>query len=44
MLLALTTAFVQRTSFDGIAPLPKEVGATIVSAQKLPKIVDYGQL
>jgi hypothetical protein len=38
-LLSLTMEFVQRTHFDGIAPLPKEVRSTIETARKLPKIV-----
>ena len=33
--------FVNRTRFDGIAPLPKEVESTIEEAKKLPKIVIY---
>jgi predicted flap endonuclease-1-like 5' DNA nuclease len=33
--------FVNRTKFDGIAPLPKEVKNTIEQAKKLPKIVKY---
>jgi len=40
-LLALTSEFVQRTGFDGIAPLPKEVNSTIANARKLPKIVEW---
>jgi predicted flap endonuclease-1-like 5' DNA nuclease len=35
------TEFVNRTKFDGIAPLPKEVENTIEEAKKLPKIVTY---
>jgi hypothetical protein len=38
-LLALTTKFVERTGFEGIAPLPKEVSSTIANARNLPKIV-----
>jgi len=33
--------FVQRTGFDGIAPLPKEAEYTIESARKLPNIIEY---
>ena len=40
-LLAMTAAFVERTGFDGIAPLPKEVSSTIANARKLPKIVEW---
>ena len=39
VLLALTTDFVQRTGFEGIAPLPKEVSSTIANARRLPKVV-----
>ena len=41
VLLALTTAFVQKTGFDGIAPLPKEVSSTIANARKLPGLVEW---
>ena len=40
-LLALTTDFVQRTGFVGIAPLPKEVSSTIANARKLPKVIKW---
>lgn len=40
-LLALTAEFVERTGFDGIAPLPKEVSSTIANAKRLPRIVEY---
>jgi hypothetical protein len=40
-LLALTTEFVQKTKFKGIAPLPKEVSSTITNAKKLPKLVEW---
>jgi site-specific recombinase XerD len=33
--------FVERTSFDGIAPLPKEAESTVAEAKKLPKVVEY---
>ena len=38
---AMMIEFVERTGFDGIAPLPKEVKSTIETAQKLPKLVEY---
>ena len=40
-LRAMMIEFVERTGFDGIAPLPKEVKSTIETAQKLPKLVEY---
>jgi hypothetical protein len=40
-LLAMTAEFVERTGFDGIAPLPKEVSSTIANARKLPKVVEW---
>jgi hypothetical protein len=33
--------FVERTGFDGIAPLPKETESQVLKAKSLPKIVDY---
>jgi hypothetical protein len=33
--------FVERTGFDGIAPLPKELRNTIAKARKLPAAVQY---
>jgi hypothetical protein len=33
--------YVERTGFDGIAPLPKEVQSSIEAARQLPKIVEY---
>jgi hypothetical protein len=33
--------FVQRTGFEGIAPLPREVAFSIKKAQTLPRVVDY---
>ena len=33
--------FVEKTGFDGIAPLPKEAEFTVKTAKKLPKIVEY---
>jgi hypothetical protein len=34
--------FVERTDFDGIAPQSAEVLYSVTTAQKLPKIVEYG--
>lgn len=39
--VALLVAFVERTGFGGIAPLPKEVRGTVTNARKLPRIVEY---
>ena len=36
----MVTAFVERTGFDGIPPLPKEVSSTIANARRLPKVVE----
>lgn len=33
--------FVERTGFDGIAPLPKEADFSVKKARSLPKIVEY---
>jgi predicted flap endonuclease-1-like 5' DNA nuclease len=33
--------FVERTGFDGIAPLPKEAEFSIKKAKRLPRIVEY---
>ena len=33
--------FVERTGFDGIAPLPKELRNTIAAARRLPEAVQY---
>jgi hypothetical protein len=33
--------FVEKTGFEGIAPLPKEAEFTIAEAKKLPRIVEY---
>jgi hypothetical protein len=40
-LLKMTTEFVERSGFPGIAPLPKEVSSTIESAKRLPNIVEW---
>lgn len=34
------TQFAERTHFDGVPPLPKEVSSTVVNARKLPVIVE----
>jgi hypothetical protein len=41
ILLAKTSEFVERTGFEGTAPLPKEVSSTIANAIKLPKVVAW---
>jgi hypothetical protein len=33
--------FVEKTGFEGIAPLPKEAESTVAEAKKLPRIVEY---
>lgn len=33
--------FVERTGFEGIAPLPKEAEFTVRTARKLPKVIEY---
>ena len=33
--------FVERTGFDGIAPLPKEAASAVATARSLPKVVEY---
>jgi hypothetical protein len=38
---AALVAFVERTGFDGIAPLPKEAASTVAAARTLPRIVGY---
>jgi hypothetical protein len=40
-LLGMLIEFVERTGFDGIAPLPKEVKYAVDTARKLPKIIEY---
>jgi len=40
-LLAVTRAFVERTGFDGIAPLPAEARHSIKTARALPRVVEY---
>jgi predicted RecB family nuclease len=34
------TAYVERTGFDGIPPLPKEVSSTVANARRLPKALE----
>lgn len=38
---AMLIEFVERTGFDGIAPLPKEAKNAVTTALKLPKVVEY---
>jgi predicted RecB family nuclease len=40
-LLKMTAEFVERTGFEGIAPLPKEVSSTIANAKRLVRVVEY---
>ncbi len=40
-LRAMLVSFVERTGFDGIAPLPKEAASAIATAKRLPKVVEY---
>ena len=40
-LRAMLVEFVERTGFDGVAPLPKEAEFSVEKAKKLPKIVEY---
>jgi len=40
-LLEETAAYVKRTGFEGIAPLPKEVSSTITNARALPNVVEW---
>ena len=40
-LLAETAAYVERTGFPGVAPLPQEVRSTIAAARALPAVVEY---
>ena len=39
-LRAMLIDYVERTGFDGIAPLPKEAESSVAEAKKLPKIVE----
>jgi hypothetical protein len=36
----MVTEFVERTGFDGIPPLPREVSSTVANARKLPGMVE----
>ncbi len=40
-LRAMLQAFVERTGFDGIAPLPKEARNAVAKAKELPRIVEF---
>jgi hypothetical protein len=40
-LRAMLLDFVERTGFDGIAPLPKEAASAVATANRLPKVVEY---
>jgi len=40
-LRTMLTDFVQKTGFNGIAPLPKEAEFTVKEAKKLPRIIEY---
>ena len=40
VLQQMMSRFVERTGFDGIPPLPKEVSSTIANARKLPIVVE----
>jgi hypothetical protein len=40
-LRVMVGAYVERTGFDGIPPLPKEVSSTIANARKLPKVIEF---
>jgi hypothetical protein len=40
-LITMLIAYVERTGFDGIAPLPKEARSAVAQAQKLPQVVEY---
>jgi hypothetical protein len=39
-LRVMVTKYVERTGFDGIPPLPKEVSSTIENARRLSKVVE----
>jgi hypothetical protein len=40
-LRTMVSGFVERTGFDGIAPLPKEAASAVATAKHLPRIVEY---
>jgi hypothetical protein len=37
----MLAGFIEKTGFNGIAPLPKEAEFTIEMARRMPKIVEY---
>ena len=41
VLRGMLAEWVERTGFEGIAPLPKERRNAIATARSLPKIVEY---
>jgi hypothetical protein len=40
-LRAMLIDFVEKTGFEGIAPLPKEAESTVAEAKRLPRVVEY---
>jgi hypothetical protein len=40
-LRAMLIGFVERTDFNGIAPLPKEAASAVETAKRLPTVVEY---
>ncbi|MGA2504597.1 MAG: DUF4332 domain-containing protein [Anaerolineales bacterium] len=36
----MVTEYIERTGFDGLPPLPKEVSSTVANARKLPNLVE----
>lgn len=40
-LRAMLIGFVEQTSSDGIAPLPKETASAVQTAKRLPRVVEY---
>lgn len=36
----MVNSYVERTGFEGIPPLPKEVSSTVANARKLPKVLE----
>ena len=38
---AMLVAYVERSGFDGIAPLPQEVAFSIATAQRLDRVVEF---
>ena len=39
-LITMLTEFIERTGFNGIAPLPKEAATAVATAKYIPKIVE----